>query len=345
MSDGIGAVGQRHLAQSSLFTEDVRVGGHTAVWGSFFNREHGKWGYACCRGTSREEPCPFRKPLEEVTDGAPCAALAADDIGVRQSSSDDEGENRVAATWAACRLLDEVPPAQLEPRSACTSDEEYLSRFVLYWFRAWNDARASGNSDQKSVQQTREALLNLLQLLRKKAVQKDLVSKLADFADLASQREYAKANDVYVGMTIGKALWHTHLDLGQQRAHWGGGSSLRTMQRQVVEKDHKNSSLFDSDPAVQRYVHAVKRLVTYMQSAHPSDDPSKLGHVPAEAPKPSDLGLPVQRHIRDSDGHQRLPEYVEPSEADAACANRGLAFGDRADRSHPFSAIGSARGI
>ena len=30
-----------------------------------------------------------------------------------------------------------------------------------------------------------------------------------------------------------------------------------------AKQDHKNASLFDTDPVVQRYVHALKRLVTY----------------------------------------------------------------------------------
>merc|ERR1719253_968958 len=125
---------------------------------------------------------------------------------------------------------------------------------------------------------------------------------MAAYAELTMQKEYLKANDVYIGITIGKALWHSHLDLGEQRAHWGQGCNLRTMQKQIVEKDHKNATLFDTDPAVQRYVHALKRLVTFMQSVQPSADPSKQGHVPAPVAPASELGTPVHGNIRDSDG-------------------------------------------
>merc|ERR1719253_2354563 len=121
---------------------------------------------------------------------------------------------------------------------------------------------------------------------------------MAAYAELTMQKEYLKANDVYIGITIGKALWHSHLDLGEQRAHWGQGCNLRTMQKQIVEKDHKNATLFDTDPAVQRYVHALKRLVTHMQGVAPSEDPSKMGHVAAPAVGPSEVGLPVRPNIR-----------------------------------------------
>jgi len=322
----------RRLAQSSLHAEDVLVGGHSAVWGSFFDAKERCWGYACCRSTLREALCPLQKAID-------AQRTSRDDLDEAAA----EAVEAAHSEWRAAKLLDEAPPGELEPRSWYTSNEDYLGHFVLHWFHAWAVGREG--PDARSVRQTREALLPLLQQLRKRAVQQELLACLADFAELATQREYSKANDVYVGITIGKALWHSRLDLGEQRAHWGGG--LRTMQKQVVEKDHRNSTLFDSDPVVQRYIHALKRLVTHMQGVKPSAEPSKLGHVPAPTPHASEVGLPVMRCIRDSDGGQPEPEYVEPSDPlyKNAASNRGLAFGHEADRTHPFHGIGSARGI
>lgn len=37
--------------------EDVYTGGHTSVWGSYFDRDELKWGYACCWQTSRNAYC------------------------------------------------------------------------------------------------------------------------------------------------------------------------------------------------------------------------------------------------------------------------------------------------
>eukprot|EP00439_Symbiodinium_sp_Y106_P076944 s664_g16.t1 len=108
---------------------------------------------------------------------------------------------------------------------------------IRYWYQSWvKDEKP----DAKALQSMREALLKLLQRLRRKAVEKAHLRSLAEFADLAHRREYAQANDVYINITIGKATWHSQLDLGEQRAHWGQGCSLRTMQRQVVEKDTKS---------------------------------------------------------------------------------------------------------
>merc|ERR1712150_467594 len=95
--------------------------------------------------------------------------------------------------------------------------------------------------------------------------------------------------------------------------------------------DHKNATLFDTDSTVQRYVHALKRMVTYMQAVQPSEDPSKLGHVPAPTPAPSELGhdVPLQKNLWEaSDDQPRMPEFVDPAEHLASSASvRGLAFG------------------
>lgn len=45
----------------SRFEEDVYDPGHSSVWGSFFNRETQKWGYACCHQTLRRCICVGEK--------------------------------------------------------------------------------------------------------------------------------------------------------------------------------------------------------------------------------------------------------------------------------------------
>jgi pre-mRNA-processing factor SLU7 len=35
----------------------VAVNNHTSVWGSFYDRRSGKWGYRCCHATVRNSYC------------------------------------------------------------------------------------------------------------------------------------------------------------------------------------------------------------------------------------------------------------------------------------------------
>lgn len=318
----------RHLAQSS-YAEDTLRNGHTSVWGSFYDPKEKRWGYACCMSTDWKEPCPFG-----INDAA------------AHHSSDEEPQSAAAlkarATWNAQKALDDPPLACLNSRESYKCSEDYLKDFIHIWFHDWIGNSAE-KPDARTVQQTREAFIPLLCQLKDRSVPRDLLGSLTAFAELSSQREYSKANDVYIGITIGKALWHSHLDLGQQRAHWGFGDNNRTMQKQIVEKDYKNATLFDTDPSVQRYVHALKRLVTHMQSVQPSADPSKLGHVPAPAADPSELGLPVRENIRGKHVEDRVPEGLCPNDL---VPIRDIKFGTEiAGHAHPFHGIGFARGI
>ena len=38
---------------SSKYNENVLFGNHTAVWGSYYDRESKKWGYKCCKCTEK----------------------------------------------------------------------------------------------------------------------------------------------------------------------------------------------------------------------------------------------------------------------------------------------------
>eukprot|EP00927_Polykrikos_kofoidii_P055906 TRINITY_DN50090_c0_g1_i1.p1 TRINITY_DN50090_c0_g1~~TRINITY_DN50090_c0_g1_i1.p1 ORF type:complete len:220 (+),score=45.83 TRINITY_DN50090_c0_g1_i1:220-879(+) len=47
------------LAESNLWAEDVNVGTHTRIWGSWYDKEQQSWGFACCRGLKKKRlRCP-----------------------------------------------------------------------------------------------------------------------------------------------------------------------------------------------------------------------------------------------------------------------------------------------
>ena len=45
------------LAARSKYVEDAREGNHAGVWGSWFDRQEGKWGYGCCHSLVRGSIC------------------------------------------------------------------------------------------------------------------------------------------------------------------------------------------------------------------------------------------------------------------------------------------------
>lgn len=43
----------------SRYPEDVHENGHLEIWGSFFDLQTKRWGYACCKSTERGSRCPM----------------------------------------------------------------------------------------------------------------------------------------------------------------------------------------------------------------------------------------------------------------------------------------------
>eukprot|EP00441_Pelagodinium_beii_P041125 CAMPEP_0197634934 /NCGR_PEP_ID=MMETSP1338-20131121/10889_1 /TAXON_ID=43686 ORGANISM="Pelagodinium beii, Strain RCC1491" /NCGR_SAMPLE_ID=MMETSP1338 /ASSEMBLY_ACC=CAM_ASM_000754 /LENGTH=253 /DNA_ID=CAMNT_0043206891 /DNA_START=130 /DNA_END=888 /DNA_ORIENTATION=- len=58
------AVAPRDLSKlvKSRYQEDVMVGGHKQVWGSWWTPEGQRWGFACCETTDFGERCPHAPP-------------------------------------------------------------------------------------------------------------------------------------------------------------------------------------------------------------------------------------------------------------------------------------------
>lgn len=48
----------------SKYEEDTYPGNHTSVWGSFFDRRSGKWGFKCCHSLTRNSYCMGQAGVE-----------------------------------------------------------------------------------------------------------------------------------------------------------------------------------------------------------------------------------------------------------------------------------------
>lgn len=103
---------QRPAVQSS-YLEDVYILGHAAVWGSWYEVDAEKWGFACCKVTDRALECPE----------AP-EASAAEARG-RQRRAEASGPSAgAAATEAAASSRDGKRRREEEGRSSAGSSGE-----------------------------------------------------------------------------------------------------------------------------------------------------------------------------------------------------------------------------
>jgi len=83
---------------------------------------------------------------------------------------------------------------------------------------------------------------------------------------LAAEREYAAANKVYMELTMGNKRWQNVM-AGAQGLH-NKGASIK-----LIPQSKLNA--FDSDPAAQKYIIALRRLIQFLQYKRPNEDVSK----------------------------------------------------------------------
>ena len=90
-----------------------------------------------------------------------------------------------------------------------------------------------------------------------------MVPLLVEIAQFCACREYAKANDAYVRMSIGNAAW----PIGVTNV----GIHSRTGREKIFSQ---NIAHVLNDENSRKYIQAMKRLMTYAQTKY-STDPSK----------------------------------------------------------------------
>jgi len=97
-----GGAGRAPVARSR-YDEDVHPGNHASVWGSWWRREDGAWGYACCRQTLRQSYCTGAEGKAAAERGAEqmAANLAAK---ANEAGSAAEAERRAKSTLSNAHL-------------------------------------------------------------------------------------------------------------------------------------------------------------------------------------------------------------------------------------------------
>ncbi|KAH7341308.1 Prp18 domain-containing protein [Rhizoctonia solani] len=113
--------------------------------------------------------------------------------------------------------------------------------------------------------QSAEYLKPLFKQLRSKTVAADVLGKLAEIIHYMQKREYQKANDAYLRLSIGNAAWPigvTMVGIHERSA------------REKISSDQVAHVL--NDEVSRKYIQSVKRLLTFAQSKYPPSDMSQL---------------------------------------------------------------------
>mmetsp|Transcript_85092 Transcript_85092/g.150477 ORF Transcript_85092/g.150477 Transcript_85092/m.150477 type:complete len:672 (-) Transcript_85092:26-2041(-) len=101
--DGRVLKGRERQLVKSKYEEDVCPGNHTSIWGSWWDPNNSRWGFACCHQTMKNSYCVPIKKSEAVEEGEGVEAIEggepATGSGARAEkvdSSDDESSGSVS---------------------------------------------------------------------------------------------------------------------------------------------------------------------------------------------------------------------------------------------------------
>lgn len=96
--------------------------------------------------------------------------------------------------------------------------------------------------------------------LKKKTLPPDILLRLARIFQQLMNREYVKANDMYLEMAIGNAPWPIGVTMV--------GIHARTGREKIFAQ---NVAHVLNDETQRKYIQAVKRLMTLAQRLYPTD--------------------------------------------------------------------------
>lgn len=112
--------------------------------------------------------------------------------------------------------------------------------------------------------QSAEYIKPLFKQLRKRELEPDVFRNVAEIVHYMQKREYLRANDAYLRLSIGNAPWPI------------GVTMVGIHERSSREKIFSNSVAHVlNDEVSRKYIQSLKRLLTFAQTIRPPDDLSQ----------------------------------------------------------------------
>ncbi|EAU83053.1 pre-mRNA splicing factor [Coprinopsis cinerea okayama7 len=113
--------------------------------------------------------------------------------------------------------------------------------------------------------QSAEYLKPLFKQLRSRSLPSDMLARIAEIVHFTQKRQYQRANDAYLRLSIGNAPWPigvTMVGIHERSA------------REKISADQVAHVL--NDEVSRKYIQSLKRLITFSQTRYPPDDISQL---------------------------------------------------------------------
>ncbi|CAA7261688.1 unnamed protein product [Cyclocybe aegerita] len=143
--------GREKVKARSKYPEDVYVNNHTAVWGSWYDKSTGAWGYACCHSSVHLSYCAGQAGIE-ATQASSAQSLLA-------STSASEPSNQQVSSKDRSERIEKIEQNYSKKRVGegdVKLDQDRLAQAVLEERK--RKARGGKNGDDRSSKKQKSSL-------------------------------------------------------------------------------------------------------------------------------------------------------------------------------------------
>lgn len=195
-----------------------------------------------------------------------------------EKQDDETGEGDASAKRVKSTSLQTI--SQIEPinRGTLTADRtrtrQLLGLFIKTLLSEWESDLQGRPEDVKrstagrvataTHQQAGDYLKPFFRLLKRDELAGDILAHLVDIVSCLQDREYVRANDTYLRLSIGNAPWPI------------GVTMVGIHERSAHEKITSTSVAHVlNDEVSRKWIQSIKRLMTFCQKRYPPSDLSK----------------------------------------------------------------------
>ncbi|KAF5375582.1 hypothetical protein D9757_008537 [Collybiopsis confluens] len=201
----------------------------------------------------------FKKALEDVES-------VERELKSKSSKGKKKGEAELAGDGVLNLDLVKTDPDKLYPIIYYA-----LKRILNEWGEAMDERpehikrTTQGKLAAATQMQSAEYLKPLFKTLRSRSLPPDMLARMAEIVHHMQKRQYQKANDSYLRLSIGNAPWPigvTMVGIHERSA------------REKISSDQVAHVL--NDEVSRKYIQSLKRLLTFSQTKYPPKDVSQL---------------------------------------------------------------------
>ncbi|KAJ7903717.1 Prp18 domain-containing protein [Mycena olivaceomarginata] len=201
----------------------------------------------------------FKKALEDV-----------ENVEREMKAKGTKGKKRDEAEQSTNSVLD-LSLVKSDPDKLYPLIYYALKRTLREWGEAMEDRPESvkrttqGKLAAATQVQSAEYLKPLFKTLRARSLPADVLGRMAEIVHYMQKRQYQRANDSYLRLSIGNAPWPigvTMVGIHERSA------------REKISSDQVAHVL--NDEVSRKYIQSLKRLLTFSQTKYPPEDVSQL---------------------------------------------------------------------